>query len=240
MPLEYLEKLTMNSDKLLDDRDKYISITLKNGRTILGHVEIQERHHPKCIITSDDDFEVETVDLTNLANTPIEIIAIGENDLEAIDITPLEKCPELRELYLHKNLIENIDLEPLKGCTNLRKINLGHNPIISFDLEPLRSHPSLEELILGSSLEKIDFQFYKGLLEDDGKSKPLPGDAIWRPWKETGTFAPQIDVSPLFECPNLRTLEVHPDTKLVAHHELSHREAIPKGLQKHLDRIEYY
>jgi len=39
---------------------------------------------------------------------------LWDNQLQTVDLTPLEKCPKLRWLYLSNNQLQTVDLTPLK------------------------------------------------------------------------------------------------------------------------------
>lgn len=69
------------------------------------------------------------------------------------DITPLERCHEVRELILSVNDIQ--DIRPLANCRELKKLYLVRNPIR--DLTPLRGLPYLQIVNLeGTLIEDLD------------------------------------------------------------------------------------
>ncbi|MGC5816090.1 leucine-rich repeat domain-containing protein [Clostridium perfringens] len=72
---------------------------------------------------------------------------LGLNDLGIYDLTGLEYCTGITELWLPGNQI--YDLSPLSNLTNLRKLALNNNKI--YDLSPLSDLTNLTTLILGWS-----------------------------------------------------------------------------------------
>lgn len=69
------------------------------------------------------------------------------------DITPLERCHEVRELILSVNDIQ--DIRPLANCRELKKLYLVRNPLR--DLTPLRGLPYLQIVNLeGTLIEDLE------------------------------------------------------------------------------------
>jgi internalin A len=80
-------------------------------------------------------------------NDLIFLTLLDGNWRDIIDLTGLEHCPNLQDLYLRNNLISNIS--PLQNLTNLHDLNLGANPLS--DISPLQNLTNLHILGLWST-----------------------------------------------------------------------------------------
>jgi len=49
--------------------------------------------------------------------------------LHSIDLSPLETCTELEEIWLIGNPIQTLDLSPLRNCMKLEEISLPENSL---------------------------------------------------------------------------------------------------------------
>ena len=190
-----------------------------------------DKYDPGVTISN---LEIVSVDLADLANSPLRKLKIDGTNITEIDLTPLQSCANLDHITLENTLLTSLDLSPLSNCANLCFLYLELNPLEEIDLAPLRNLDRLltvvlsgikEEVLLGAT-RWVDRSKVRG----NGKRTLLQIDTIIK----------KLDVSSLFDCPNLLELLVHEDTMLTARQELSQRDFIPKGLQMHLDRIHFY
>ncbi|MBD3190785.1 MAG: TetR family transcriptional regulator [Candidatus Heimdallarchaeota archaeon] len=82
---------------------------------------------------------------------------LSDNQLSAIDLTPLGQCQNLRALDLSHNQLSSVDLSPLGQCKNLERLSLWHNQLSKINLYPLGQCTKLRELSLWENpLSKID------------------------------------------------------------------------------------
>lgn len=108
------------------------------------------------------------IDLSFLENKPLEELILSGNRLETINLSPLKRCFELKNLFIGGNNFRAIDLSPLKGLYKLEALWMGANKLREISFE------HLEELILKSlnitSFEKhdeLDFSpLYKNSIEE--------------------------------------------------------------------------
>ena len=99
---------------------------------------------------------IDEIDLSALKNAKkLTALDIAGNRLTTINLTPLSKCGELAELYLHsdhpiENQFKEIDISPLFKCEELEDIGIGETTIIQAkaNLEDSTDTPlAIEELI---------------------------------------------------------------------------------------------
>ena len=78
--------------------------------------------------------------ISNLAPVSLTLSVLCLCDQELVVISGLQSCPNLKELYLHRNRIASMD--GLQGCARLRKLWLFQNKITAF--AALHSLPELQ------------------------------------------------------------------------------------------------
>jgi len=78
----------------------------------------------------------------------LETLIIFNNPLEAIDLSPLETCTNMRILWIYSNEIKTINLSPIEFCISLKDVRLNHNDLCAIDIQPLWDLPMLDVLYL--------------------------------------------------------------------------------------------
>lgn len=91
--------------------------------------------------------------ISNLTPVGLTLTTLTLCDQELTCIAGLSQCPNLRELYLHRNMIAS--MEGLTGCARLRKLWLFQNRLTS--LAALHSLPELQELwVQANAIRSLD------------------------------------------------------------------------------------
>ena len=91
--------------------------------------------------------------ISNLTPVGLTLTTLTLCDQELTAISGLAQCPNLRELYLHRNMISSMD--GLTGCARLRKLWLFQNRISA--LSALHSLPELQELwVQANDIRSLD------------------------------------------------------------------------------------
>ena len=73
-------------------------------------------------------------------------IKLRGNQLSTIELHPLARLEQLRELDLTNNTLNHIDLSPLATCSGLMYIRLSGNPLEEIDVSPLFRLKHLREV----------------------------------------------------------------------------------------------
>ena len=91
------------------------------------------------------------------ACSKLEKLNLTQNQLQIIDLSPLEAHRSLQQLFLNGNKLQTIDLSSLNTCTNLEYLTLDANELKSIDLSPLTSCSKLIAItLIGNNIESID------------------------------------------------------------------------------------
>lgn len=115
------------------------------------NVEILSRSIREISLAAND---LEVVDLTPLQScTALTVLSLNSNRISTLDISPLESCTKLERLWLHDNCLESIDLSPISSCKALRSLYLEDNSLhdATLDLSPLGHTHNLRSLRLGGN-----------------------------------------------------------------------------------------
>ncbi|KAK4537839.1 hypothetical protein CDCA_CDCA14G3864 [Cyanidium caldarium] len=136
-------------------------------------------------------------------------ISLASNRLRRLDLRPLAACRSLQTLLLHDNQLEGIDLSPLAKCPQLERLWLHRNDFKCIDLSPLAIHGSnLRSLYLGRNrLVQVDLSPLQKCCKL--RALHLDGNAELR----------ELDVTPLFACPELSAFEAPPHARLLVREE---------------------
>ena len=138
-------------------------------------------------------------------------ISLASNRLRRLDLRPLAACRSLQTLLLHDNQLEGIDLSPLAKCPQLERLWLHRNDFKCIDLSPLAIHGSnLRSLYLGRNrLVQVDLSPLQKCCKL--RALHLDGNAELR----------DLDVTPLFACPELSAFEAPPHARLLVREEVA-------------------
>lgn len=91
-----------------------------------------------------------------LSNTGNEL-SLAAKGIASIDLSPLHKMRNLREIYLQHNKLKQIDLSPLSSCTKLEILDLSFNSLEKLDLIPLSLCTRIKEMHLGgNNIKELD------------------------------------------------------------------------------------
>jgi len=84
----------------------------------------------------------------------LQYLEIQRNELDSIDLTPCESCPNLILLNVGLNKLIQIDLSPLSSCSNLEYLYLYDNQLTEVDISILWDLTALNHLyIYGNELD---------------------------------------------------------------------------------------
>ena len=70
-------------------------------------------------------------------NVELEVIELSKNQLDSIDLSPLEECEKLERIRLRSNRLHTLNLWPLMELPNLEEIDLVDNRLEEVNLTPL-------------------------------------------------------------------------------------------------------
>jgi hypothetical protein len=104
--------------------------------------------------------KIRSIDLSVLDKFPnLEHLDLSNNDINQIDLSPLSNCRNLRSLLLSRNNISKIDLHPIAMCSKIHTLYLADNELNLIDLSPLRECSKLEYLHLQENqLQNVDLK----------------------------------------------------------------------------------
>jgi len=96
--------------------------------------------------------------------TNIQKLSLNDENLEIIDLSPLQYCSNLSELSLSANCLINLDLKPLSSCNQLHDLFFDQNHLLKVDISPLFHCTNLEVLFLDETVtlyssKKFDSDF---------------------------------------------------------------------------------
>jgi hypothetical protein len=96
--------------------------------------------------------KLKSIDLTPLEKcSNLRILDLKNNQLESIDLTPITNCSKLLDVYLRKNSLLTVDLTPLENKKKLNHLGLSNNKLVSVDLSPLQTCDNLKSLGLSNN-----------------------------------------------------------------------------------------
>ncbi|MBN2542179.1 hypothetical protein JXI42_04880 [bacterium] len=103
--------------------------------------------------------------ITDIYHATLEILYLHYNHLNSIDLSPLAKCVNLKQLALCNNELTLLNLTPLAFCKKLERLYLGSNRLSSINLSPLIECKNLGRLSLShNKLKSIDFNLVEKLV----------------------------------------------------------------------------
>lgn len=145
-------------------------------------------------------------------------ISLAANDLEVVDLSPLQSCESLTVLSLNSNRISCLDLSPLKSCINLERLWLHDNCLESIDLSPMAACKSLRSLYLeDNSLHNVTLDL-----------SPLSSTRNLRSLRLSGNrLGGKLDLTPLMLCPGLSVFNVDSSVALVSDGDSSQARRSP-------------
>ncbi|MBD3405166.1 MAG: leucine-rich repeat protein [Candidatus Lokiarchaeota archaeon] len=127
-------------------RVKYITSDGEHGEKLCYDEKVVLSHH-----------DIVDIDLSLLPLTHLEVLDLSRNPLKTLDLTPLSKALNLRELKLHSNEVSTIDLSPLEHCINLERFVLVNHGITSLDISVFSSLSQLKHVsIVSQNLQEIN------------------------------------------------------------------------------------
>lgn len=80
-----------------------------------------------------------------------KLLALNDQNIESVDLSPIDALGELVHIRLDRNVIKRIDLSPLQGHSSLGALWLGSNRLSEIDLSPLRTCSHFNSLGLSSN-----------------------------------------------------------------------------------------
>lgn len=154
----------------------------------------------------------------SLVARSLKEISLAANDLEVIDLSPLQSCQSLAVLSLNSNRISYLDLTPLKACTHLERLWLHDNRLESVDLTPIASCKSLRSLYLeDNSLHNVTLDLSPLSSTPNLRSLRLGGNRL----------GGKLDLTSLMLCPGLSVFNVDSAVTLVSDGESSQARVSP-------------
>eukprot|EP00177_Eucheuma_denticulatum_P002906 GFKZ01005224.1.p1 GENE.GFKZ01005224.1~~GFKZ01005224.1.p1 ORF type:complete len:1028 (+),score=114.02 GFKZ01005224.1:673-3756(+) len=142
-----------------------------------------------------------------LLSRSIREISLAANDLEVVDLTPLQSCTALTVLSLNSNRIATLDISPLKSCTKLERLWLHDNCLESIDLSPISSCKALRSLYLeDNSLHDATIDLTPLGHTTNLRSLRLGGNRL----------GGKLDLTPLLFCPGLSVFNVDSSVSLIS------------------------
>lgn len=147
---------------------------------------------------------------------------------KSLDLTPYEEFTT--KGAAGRAGLEGIALAPLQQCQKLHTLVLSQNALRYITLDPLQHCSNLKILrIANNCLKKIQFtplQHCKELVEVD-----ISGNSF--------DELSSVDISPLFDCPNLALLKISSHVNIIVLSKLRELEMVPKGIKALWDRIQW-
>ncbi|KAL7557056.1 hypothetical protein ACA910_009892 [Epithemia clementina (nom. ined.)] len=147
---DFSKLLVQACDSQPNSNDAVLRKLILRSHVIVKMEGLEELNHLELLELYDN--QVQALVLTpNFSNTLI-VLDMSYNAIR--DMSPVQVCPHLREIYLANNKLKSIS--GLSGLKELRKLDLGANRIRVMPPEELSGLIQLEELWLGKNkIERI-------------------------------------------------------------------------------------
>jgi hypothetical protein len=144
--------------------------------------------------------ELPALDLSLLADLPLESLNVYGGRFDTLDLSPLARCGTLEQFQVERAAIRRIDLSPLAGLTRMESLYVQSNPALDVvDLAVCARWPRLQRLhVTGSPITKLDLA-------------PLSACQNLAFLILVGLRLTELDVTPLAALPALKQLRVDPD-----------------------------
>jgi hypothetical protein len=173
-------------------------VTLDNGNII----ELQDvlTQYPEVKAAYIRGLDIEEIDLSQIALPSLRTLTIEETSLTAIDLEPLSACDWLGFLKInHNKNLKRMDLSPLSTCKILSDLKLRDNLFDDVDFRQLGNCKKLLSLDLANNPSR------RLRLNGIDKIEKLSSLSIG-PQDNYGPEDWTIDLTPLFDCQNLKQL----------------------------------
>jgi Leucine-rich repeat (LRR) protein len=143
---------------------------------------------------------IDDIDLSHIALPSLFTLAIEETSLTDINLEPLSACDWLGFLHIdHNRKLKSMDLSPFSACKKLRDLYMRDNSFDDIDFSQLGDCKKLIRLDIANNPSR------RLSLDGIEKIRNLSSLSLG-PQDNLGLEEWTIDLSPLFECQNLRIL----------------------------------